>query len=458
MNFTDELLMINDENESIERILEDHVTTTSFVLGVMSVYNIKGTDNVAVIGNIRGKVHIGDTVFVADFDDPEGPSLSTKVIGLERGVGNKVTSAEDCRIRIYLENAQKQNIRCGTVLFTRDISITEVYKAYCFSLAETYIFQRNLELKNYELDDLSISACTELIRQFNMLYPKNMAKSQDELISNEKKINMLREALCEKLITSEKLYCVMSKATGYPYLFSKTSCDARGIYSCTPPDIMLMTKEFADAYGNRYKNDKYDIKEIVKGEDEKGIENFLGSQFYMNGACGTFINTEGVIINAQSLVEKPDFRSLPETSRPVLNPDLTRWLLLMGQFGTSKNPDDILINNVYASIMERILPKTKFIVPMRHKGEKDKPEGEVTLQKDTVITIAITNGRDGRDAVKMYTDWDKLNKGMGEGWDGMICSIEDYIDRFDVAINVIPDRSIGIYVNQQTYRNIVNIK
>jgi len=37
---------------------------------------------------------------------------------------------------------------------------------------------------------------------------------------------------------------------------------------------------------NQYNPDVFDIVKIENGSDKKGIYNFLGSTFYLNGACG----------------------------------------------------------------------------------------------------------------------------------------------------------------------------
>lgn len=65
-------------------------------------------------------------------------------------------------------------------------------------------------------------------------------------------------------------------------------------------------------------------------------------------------------ISAEKIVEKPDFSNLPEINRPVMNPDLERWILLIAELGHPDTPDKELIYKLYFSFMSRELVKAKF--------------------------------------------------------------------------------------------------
>ena len=64
-------------------------------------------------------------------------------------------------------------------------------------------------------------------------------------------------------------------------------------------------------------------------------------------------------ISAEKIVEKPDFSNLPEINRPVMNPDLERWILLIAELGHPDTPDKELIYKLYFSFMSRELVKSK---------------------------------------------------------------------------------------------------
>ena len=46
-------------------------------------------------------------------------------------------------------------------------------------------------------------------------------------------------------------------------------------------------------------------------------------------------------------MNKPDYSHLPEVERPVMNPDLERWLLLIGQMEQTESGDSKTVYKVY---------------------------------------------------------------------------------------------------------------
>lgn len=225
---------------------------------------------------------------------------------------------------------------------------------------------------------------------------------------------------------------------------------------CTPPDIMLLTKAYKDIIAAQYPQDKFEIKEIVNGIDKKGIENFLSSTFYLNGACGISVISEQTSISAEMLVPKPDYSNVVEIKRPVMNPDLERWLLLMAQLGQPDTSDTELIYKLYYSFMQRELVKAKLLVPMKHDGEippGDK-NGKTVLKKGVTIRFPTIDGKNGRPAVRMYTDWKQLYAGMGEGWEGFIHTIDGMIDVYDCVINLTKYDQAGCYISKEMFESL----
>ena len=89
----------------------------------------------------------------------------------------------------------------------------------------------------------------------------------------------------------------------------------------------------------------------------------------MNGACGIEINSEEIGIGAGKLVSPPDYANTPEIQVPVTNPDLERWLLLIGQLDTPDTEDKKLIYKLYYRFMSRELLNAKLIIPIKTDGE-----------------------------------------------------------------------------------------
>ena len=251
----------------------------------------------------------------------------------------------------------------------------------------------------------------------------------------------------------------IKKETGEPHLFSRTLAQQDGTYMCTPPDIMILTKAYKNILAPQYPQDKFEIKEIVNGVDKKEIENFLGSAFYLNGASGISVISEQTSISAEMLVPKPDFSNVNEISIPVMNPDLERWLLLIAQLGLPDTGDEELIYKLYFNFMQRELIKAKFLVPMKHNGEIPPADenGKTVLKEGMSITFSTIDGKYGRPAIQMYTDWKRLRAAMGEGWKGFIQTIDGIIDIYDCAINLTEYDKSGCYISKEMYESMKNI-
>ena len=106
------------------------------------------------------------------------------------------------------------------------------------------------------------------------------------------------------------------------------------------------------------------MKLIENTADKKGIENFLGTAFYLNGALGAAFNSKEVSISASALVQKPDFSNLPEIQVPVMNPDIVRWMLLMGQMDKPTTDDEEVIYKLYYKFFSAAMPKAKLLIPL----------------------------------------------------------------------------------------------
>ena len=149
--------------------------------------------------------------------------------------------------------------------------------------------------------------------------------------------------------------------------------------------------------GATFPAEKYEIREI-KNDQSNTISDFFGSIFYMNGACGVRVVNSNTSISAEKIVEKPDFSNLPEINRPVMNPNLERWILLIAELGHPDTPDKELIYKLYFSFMSRELVKAKFLIPMKADNDMPSPDenGKVVIEKDTTIAMATIEGKHGR--------------------------------------------------------------
>jgi len=181
---------------------------------------------------------------------------------------------------------------------------------------------------------------------------------------------------------------------------------------------------------------------IENTEDKKGIENFLGTAFYLNGALGTIFNSKEVSISASALVQKPDFSNLPEIQVPVMNPDLVRWMLLMGQLDSPTTEDEEVIYKLYYKFFSEAMLKAKFL------------RSSFVLEKDSSFNIPVKEGKDGRNSVPVFTDWKRLRMVFDEKWNGMIEEAGGMIEVFDYAINPTEYYEAGAYVSLTAFKEM----
>lgn len=75
------------------------------VLKVQDKFRLRNTDDIVVVGELNGKIQVGDAVYMSNFSDDAGEILVTVVLGIEVGQGKAVREAENCRVGLKLEQA-----------------------------------------------------------------------------------------------------------------------------------------------------------------------------------------------------------------------------------------------------------------------------------------------------------------------------------------------------------------
>lgn len=353
-----------------------------------------------------------------------------------------------------------QNPQASDALVRGDadvITSDEEAQLFTKTIGDAYVQARQLELTEEEWNSMSITDGAEMWRLYCWYHSRVIPDDTEEKRSRSReKMNRLGAVLAAKILKAEEVYCLYNKRTGEPHLFSNTVKQEEG-YLCTPPDIRIFTKAYVGYQGKNYPETLFEMKKIEKGADGKGIENFLGECFYLNGAQGVEINGGQTAISAEMLVAPPDFSGVQQISVPVMNPDLMRWMLLMAQFAETETEDEKLIYKLYYRFMSQEIVKAKFLVPM--KPGKDFPEtadgaGNITLKSGAEFMVATMKGKYDRDAVIMYTDWKRLRQ-CYDGWNGSIMTLAQIIDVYDVAVNPTDHPQLGFYIGRDMYEDIM---
>lgn len=430
----------------------------SFVYGVHDTFKLQNSNDLVVVGRVKGTVNPGMAVYVSNFGDDKGSTLLTTVLGLEINQ-RPVDTATDCLVALKLEAGQKVDIKIGSIVHTRDISTKEVHQTYISAIGDVYVMRKNLVLSEDEIAAMSITDCAEAWRLFNWFHSKNSAiESEEEKLAKRKKIEKLADALCKKILAADEIYTVFNKSTGEPHLFSHTIKQDGG-YTCTPPDIMIISKAYSDAYETMYSTDEFEMRKIENGKNKDEIYNFLGSTFYLNGACGVAILSEQTAIDASKLVPKPDYGDIPQIKIPVTNPELMRWMLLIGQLGQPETPDTELIYKLYYRFMSIEMTKAMFVIPMQTEGEVPTADenGKAVLKQGVKLNFPTMKGKYDRDVIRMFTDWKRLHMEYGPEWSGFLQPISGMINEFDCAINVTEFPAAGCYIGKDMYEEMIKM-
>lgn len=431
--------------------------TYSFVLGVLDTFQLLNTDDLVVTGRVKGTIRVGDAVYVSNPGEDADEIFLTTIVGIETSPNVSAKEASDCAVGLRLEKGKLHKIKKGTVLYARDTSVAEVHNAYISALGDTYVVRQNLELSDKDIEELSIADCAEIWRLFSWFHSKTVHTESEEVKQeNRRKIDVLGAALCKKILAADAIYCVYSKETGEPYMFSRTIDKKDGTYMCTPPDILIFTNAYKTIMSAQFPENKFEIKKIENGENKDGIYNFLGSTFYLNGACGVDVLSEQAAIEASMLVPVPDYSNVRPQDIPVTNPDLVRWMLLLGQMDKPEGHDAQLIYKLYYRFMSKEIVKAKFLIPMQSDDEipQGNENGKIVLEKGVSIKFPTMEGKYDKPAVRMYTDWKRLRMVHGAEWNGFVQPIDGMIKIYDCAINATEYNKAGCYISEDMFEDM----
>lgn len=429
----------------------------SAVLGIRDVFPLKEGDDVVVVGRVEGTIREGDTVYLTNCGEDDAEEFATKILGIDIGPSTPAMEATDCNVGLRIENGKQYKIKKGTVLFTQRISMKEISDTYTVTLGDVFVAGQKLDISDEDFELLSMADLAEIWRLF-VWFKKKMDKddSEEARQADRKNLNRLGAELSKKILNAEAVYCVYNKATGEPHMYSGTFRREDGSYMCSPPQITIGSKSYGDAMTNQLDAEKFEVKKIENGEDKKGIYNFLGNTIYLNGVCEIAIQSNQVAIGAEMLVPKPDYSNIPKQNIPVTNPDVVRWMLLIGQMGEPTGEDKAIIYRLYYKFLSKELAKAKLLIPMQHDGEMPKADenGKAVLKKDTNIKLPTMKGKDDRPALRMYTDWKRLRMAYGDEWGGLVQTIDGMINVFDCAINVTQYPAAGCYISPKMFEEM----
>ena len=429
-------------------------------LGVLDLFPMKKTNQLLIVGSLEGSLNVGDRLQFCNPDQGMEILGSVEVKKLSSQNKDADSLTDEVLAHLVVDRIPSlDKLKKGSVLFSSGIEEEQKLSSYSDALYRAFVAIQEGQLTNEDYLAASLDDSVEILRLFLWKCRQNQeTESEESYQANTRKLERLAEIVKDKLLAADSVYAVYSEKTGEPYLFSTTYDRGEEGYLCTDPMIMLLTpswyRQFKETIDSRPNSV---VKLIENTEDKKGIENFLGTAFYLNGALGTIFNSKEVSISASALVQKPDFSNLPEIQVPVMNPDLVRWMLLMGQLDSPTTEDEEVIYKLYYKFFSEAMPKAKFLIPLDAASEfkGDSQEGNsFVLEKDSSFNIPVKEGKDGRNSVPVFTDWKRLRMVFDEKWNGMIEEAGGMIEVFDYAINPTEYYEAGAYVSLTAFKEM----
>ena len=429
-------------------------------IGVLDLFPMKETNQLLIVGSLEGSLKVGDQL---QFCNPDQGMESLGTVEVKK-LSSQNKDADSLRDEVLAHLVVDRipsldKLKKGSVLFSSGIEEEQKLSSYSDALYRAFVAIQEGQLTNEDYLAASLDDSVEILRLFLWKCRQNQeTESEESYQANTRKLERLAEIVKDKLLAADSVYAVFSEKTGEPYLFSTTYDRGEEGYLCTDPMIMLLTpswyRQFKETIDSRPNSV---VKLIENTEDKKGIENFLGIAFYLNGALGAIFNSKEVSISASALVQKPDYSNLPEIQVPVMNPNLVRWMLLMGQLDSPTTEDEEVIYKLYYKFFSEAMPKAKFLIPLDAASEfkDDSQEGSsFVLEKDSSFNIPVKEGKDGRNSVPVFTDWKRLRMVFDEKWNGMIEEAGGMIEVFDYAINPTEYYEAGAYVSLTAFKDM----
>lgn len=429
-------------------------------LGVLGFFPMEEKGELLIAANLEGSLKVGDCLLFCNPD--QGMDALGSVVVKKLSCHKEDVEALNDEELVYLEVDKVPSLdklKKGSVLYSQGVEEEKRSSTYGYALYRAFVTIQEGKVGDEDYQALSLEDSIEILQAFLWDCRQNQeTESEESYQSNTRKLERLAEIVKDKLLVANSIYAVYSEKTGEPYLFSTTYDRGEEGYLCTDPMIMLFTPRFYHRFKETIDSrPKSVVKLIENTEDKKGIENFLGTAFYLNGALGATFNTKEVSISASALVQKPDFSDLPEIQVPVVNPDVVRWMLLMGQLDSPTTEDEEVIYKLYYKFFSMAVPKAKFLLPL--EAASGFPEGgqeanSFVLEESAKFNIPTGEGKNGRNSVPVFTDWKRLRMVFDEKWNGMIENAGNMIEFFDYAINPTEYHEAGAYVSLTAFRDM----
>ena len=409
---------------------------TTVVFGVEEILPTPNdSEDLVVIGLVRGTIHVGDEVIITNLGSDNDKPAKAVISALEDANKDQVKKASGDNVVVTIKDGKKHNVYKGTVLHSEGVSEDKLRASYLYAIINAFLFWQNGILMDEDRRRFSIADLIEIWRQ--SIHFCDTQASDENYAYYFEKIIILMEQVRAKLLTLDEIYAVYSVKTGEPALFISSTRNKDG--SLEPAETMV--RLIPTAYKEKITYpDEFELRCIENGLNKDGILNFLNEVIFLNGAEGIEFISDKTSINAKALIKSPDLEGMREVDKPIMNPDVVRCLLMLGQIGdttTLGKRDRDFLSKLYLNRLTEALKTARFIVPIKVEGELPKPneKGETSFAEDVKYELAMKELKDNKKAVPIFTDWKRFNEEYGDGWRGLLQPLGGPLIPHPVLIN-----------------------
>ena len=409
---------------------------TTVVFGVEEILPTPNdSEDLVVIGLVRGTIHVGDEVIITNLGSDNDKAAKAVISALEDANKGQVKKASGDNVVVTIKDGKKHNVYKGTVLHSEGVSEDKLRASYLYAIINAFLFWQNGILMDEDRRRFSIADLIEIWRQ--SIHFCDTQASDENYAYYFEKIIILMEQVRATLLTLDEIYAVYSVKTGEPALFISSTRNKDG--SLEPAETMV--RLIPTAYKEKITYpDEFELRCIENGLNKDGILNFLNEVIFLNGAEGIEFISDKTSINAKALIKSPDLEGMREVDKPIMNPDVVRCLLMLGQIGdttTLGKRDRDFLSKLYLNRLTEALKTARFIVPIKVEGELPKPneKGKTSFAEDVKYELAMKELKDNKKAVPIFTDWKRFNEEYGDGWRGLLQPLGGPLIPHPVLIN-----------------------
>lgn len=423
MGFFDFLFGKKEENKAL-------------IFGVEEILpNSNDSEDLVVIGRVTGTIHVGDEVVITNLGSDNDIPAKTVISALEDAKKGQVKKASGENVVVTIKDGKKHNVYKGTVLHSEGVSEAKLRTAYLYAIINAFLFWQDGILMDEDRRRFSIVDLIEIWSQ-SIRFCDTQTSNKNYAYYLEKIIVLMAQVRA-KLLTLDEIYAVYSVKTGEPALFISSTRNQDGKLEPSETRVRLIPA----AYKERITYpEEFVLRRVENGPDKDGILNFLNEVIFLNGAEEIEFISEETSVSAKALVKSPDYEGMREVDKPVMNPDVVRCLLMIGQIGnttTLGKRDRDFLSTLYLNRLTEALKTARFIVPIKVEGELPKPneKGETSFAEDVKYEVAMKELKDNKKAVPIFTDWKRFNEEYGDGWRGLLQPLGGPLIPHPVLIN-----------------------